>query len=176
MAKHSLVASVLAKYPNGVFIETGTFLGAAVKEALRCSFDEIHSIEIHRPFYEQCVVMFNDEPSVKLHLGDSSDCLWDIISNINVPITFWLDGHIEVGVPHGKKPIPVLDELDAISRHHVKTHTILVDDRRVMGTDVWFGITEEQVIEGIMKVNKNYQISYENSCNALNDILVARMY
>ena len=175
MAKHSLVASVLNKYSNSIFVETGTFRGDAVKEALCCLFNEIHSIEIHRPFYEQCVSMFNDEPSVKLHLGDSSDCLWDIISNINVPITFWLDGHIEVGVPYGKKPIPVLDELEAISRHPIKTHTILVDDRRVMGTDVWFGITEEEVIEGIMKINKNYQISYEDSCNAPNDILVARM-
>lgn len=175
MSKGSLTSLVLSRYPNEVFIETGTFNGDAVREALLCSFNEIHSIEIHRPFYENCVVMFKNEPRVKLHLGDSSDFLWDVIKDIDVPITFWLDGHIEVGVPHGKKPIPVLDELNAIGRHHIKMHTILVDDRRVMGTDVWFGLSEEQVIEGIIKINKNYQMSYENSCNAPNDILVARM-
>ena len=175
MAKHSLVASVLNRYPNEVFVETGTFRGDAVREALLCHFSEIHSIEIHRPFYDNCILMFKDKPRVKLHLGDSSDCLWEVIKEIDVPITFWLDGHIEVGVQHGKKPIPVIDELESIGRHHIKTHTILVDDRRVMGTDVWFGITEEEVIEGIMKINKDYKISYEDSCNAPNDILVARM-
>ena len=174
MAKHSLVASVLFKYQNKVFVETGTYYGDAVKEALHCGFDEIHSIEIHEPFYDICKLLFSDKPQVRLHLGDSSVCLWDVISPIDVPITFWLDGHIETGVPYGKKPIPILDELEAIGRHPIKTHTILVDDRRVMGTDVWFGITEEQVIEGIIKINKNYKISYEDSCNAPNDILVAR--
>ena len=175
MAKHSLVASVLIKYPNKVFVETGTYYGDAVREALRCGFDEVHSVEIHKPFYDACTLLFSDESRVHLHLGDSSDCLWGVINNIDTPITFWLDGHIEVGIPHGKNPIPVLEELKAIGNHPIKTHTILIDDRRVMGTDVWFGITEEQVIEGIMKINKDYQISYENSCNAPNDILVARL-
>ena len=175
MSKGSLTLAVLLKYSNDVFVETGTYTGAAVRTALACDFKEIRSVELHKPFYDSCVKSFANEPRVHLYHGDSALKMFDMIRDIDTTITFWLDGHIEVGVPYGKKPIPVLDELDAISRHHIKTHTILVDDRRVMGTNVWFGITEEQVIEGILKVNKNYKISYEDTCNAPNDIIVARL-
>lgn len=171
--KGSLSKIVLSKYPNAVFIETGSFRGAGIDTAIDCGFEEIHSIELHKPFYDYCTDKFKSNNSVCLHLGDSAKDLWGIIKEIDRPITFWLDGHIEVGVPFGVKPIPILEELKQIGKHKIKSHTILVDDRRVMGTDVWFGITEEQIIEAIMKVNKNYVILYEDTCNAPKDIIVA---
>lgn len=173
--KGSLVSDVLRQYTNAVFVETGTFEGAGVATAISCGFDEIHSIELHRPFFDSCSARFSEDSNVYLHLGDSGVCLWDIIKAIDRPITFWLDGHIEVGVPHGIQPIPILAELEQISRHPIKSHTILIDDRRVMGTNVWFGITEKEVIEGAMKINSAYSIAYENTCNADNDIIVVRL-
>ncbi len=173
--KGSLVSDVLRQYTNPVFVETGTFEGAGVATAISCGFDEIHSIELHEPFFDSCLARFRGDANVYLHLGDSGVCLWDIIKNIDRAITFWLDGHIERDVPHGVQPIPILAELEQIGRHPIKSHTILIDDRRVMGTDVWFGITEKEVVEGAMKINSDYTIAYEDTCNAKNDIIVVRV-
>jgi hypothetical protein len=173
--KGSLSDSVLLKYINNTFFETGTFKGDAVNTAIRCGFKTIYSVEFHRPFYDYCVNLFKHNDIVHLYCGDSAICLWDIIKDIDEKITFWLDGHIEVGIPFGAEPIPILRELEQIDRHHIKEHTIMIDDRRVMGTDVWFGITEKSVISSLLQINHSYSICYEDTCNAPNDILIARL-
>ncbi len=175
MSKQSLTIETLSKYPNKNFVETGTFKGGSVLTALSCGFDSVYSVELHKPYFDYCVALYKDEPRVVLYNGDSALLLWDMIKDIKEPITFWLDGHIERNLPFGIKPIPIMEELLAIGKHPIKNHTILIDDRRVMGTDVWFGLTEQEVIKGLMKINKDYVISYEDSCNGPNDIVVARL-
>lgn len=162
----NLTGEVLSKYANKVFVETGTYKGAAVLVALDCGFEVIHSIEIDYNLFEQCRDKFSGYNNVFIHFGDSKKLLYDVIKNISCNITFWLDGH-NVG------SVPILDELEQISKHSIKTHTILIDDRRVMGTDIWSGISEQDVINSVMKVNGNYKMVYEDSTNAKNDILVA---
>jgi hypothetical protein len=167
---------VLQKYLNPVFVETGTLRGDAVEFALKVGFKEIYSVEVHKAFYDKCVTRFKDQTNVHLFLGDSIDTLWNMIKDISVPITFWLDGHIypRSGVSVGKKNIPIMEELEIIAQHPIKTHTIMIDDRRVMGTQChgWQTISEKMVIDGVKRINPAYEIRYEDSCHARNDIVV----
>jgi hypothetical protein len=172
----SIPLETLKKYHNDAFVETGTFEGGAVIFALQAGFKEVYSVEVYKVFYDTCVARFKDNPNVHLFRGDSIDTLWSMIKDINTPITFWLDGHICLypGVSVGKKNIPIIEELNIIAQHSIKTHTILVDDRRVMGTPFhgWENISEKMVIDTIKEINPAYEIKYENSYNGSNDIIV----
>ena len=58
----------------------------------------------------------------------------ELLPKISEPITFWLDGHWSAGdTAQGDTNTPLLQELVEISNHHIKNHTILVDDIRQFG-------------------------------------------
>ena len=168
------------KHPNSVFIETGSLIGDGIQAAVDAGFDVIHSIELSEQYYNHCRARFSDNPKVHLHLGDSSKILWGIISEIEVPITFWLDGHHCGGdTAFGDKASPLLDELDIIARHPIKTHTILVDDLRCWNVNdinyqsYQFGLNEIQ--EKIRAINPEYVFTIEDSAMFTKDILVAKI-
>lgn len=170
----TLRLDVLAKYANNrVFVETGTYLGGGLEVALDCGFRRIITIEVHEPYHETQKQRLAGR-GIEFVLGDSGTKLEEVIRNIDEPITFWLDGHAHVD-GHGEKKTPILEELAAIARHPVKKHTILVDDRRVMGTDEWGGVSEEQVVAAIREINPNYCFGYENA-TVTDDILVAHLH
>lgn len=153
------------KYLNPVFIETGSYYGEGIWHALNAGFKEIYSIEIKLEFFNICSGMFAGYNNIHLILGDSPIVLNEILNNINEPITFWLDAHI------GDVISPLLEELEAIQRHPIKTHTILIDDlrewcvlRNRFNTDI--------LKEKILLINENYKFSFEDGFIP-NDILVA---
>jgi hypothetical protein len=175
MQSMSLTEEVLRKYPGNVFVETGTNIGDGVALALECGFKDVRSIEVEQYFYLMSQRRFEGDKRVSLYYGDSAIWLGRMIVDITEPIVFWLDGHIHPGYTVGLKDIPLIEELDLIAQHPIKNHTILVDDRRMMGTAVWHCLGEEIVIESLMKINPNYTISYEDNLNDTRDVIVARV-
>lgn len=166
---------VFMKYPNSYFIETGSYQGDGIQNALNTGcFQYIHSIEISPFLYKNVSARFQDNPQVSVWLGDSSKLLFTLIAAINSPITFWLDGHCNYC--HDLVPtditVPILLELEAIKSHPIKTHTILIDDVRLF--DTWWSnnITIDQVKQKILEINPNYQFTYEDGY-VPNDVLVA---
>ena len=110
--------------------------------------------------------------NIMIFQGDSTEILPILLQSIHEPVTFWLDAHYcgnhegnTLLSAHNNKPnTPLLDELAIIGRHHIKTHTILIDD---MGT---FGGND---LEGMIRqINPDYRISYADGANK-NDILIA---
>jgi hypothetical protein len=171
---------VFSKYPNSVFVETGTYHGEGILYALQAGFKNIRSVELFDKLYHMCLEKFKNFPNVKLYQGNSSEKLWEMIANINEPITFWLDAHYsDSSTAKGPEFSPIIKELEVIKRHPINTHTILIDDIRDMGTMHFDFVTREQVIEKLMEINPNYTISYENGLNGdmifYNDILVAKI-
>lgn len=167
--------SELLKYKNNFFVETGTYQGETVDYVINNGFKNAYSIELSDVFYYQCVNRFISNPNVKIFKGNSRYDLYSVIFSINSPITFWLDGHWS-GVPNvgcDKELLcPVLYELDQIKNHHIKSHTIMVNDIRLMDGQ-HFEVKKEQIEQKIYEINPEYKIVYYNDQYALNDVLVA---
>ncbi len=114
-----------------VLIETGTFYGGTMF-AMRNSFRELHSIELSKDIHDYVSGQLAHHPHIKLHHGDSTHILPDILKNIDQPCLFWLDGHyMGEGTGLGNKETPVLEELRSIATSPVSGHVILVDDARL---------------------------------------------
>ena len=159
---------------NKIFFETGSYAGDGIQAALDSDYEHVYSLELSIPHHEDCKTRFMGNQKVTLLLGDSAECLYDSIKNINQNITFWLDGHYSCGkTAKGKYWSPLMQELDAIQKHNIKTHTIIIDDMRYWSKDnpeLNFG--KQEIEEKILEINKNYKITYHEGA-VPNDILVA---
>ena len=175
----------LSKYWNPIFIETGTRSGHSVERALENGFEKIYSIELNERFYEECRNRFEkkiQEGKVELLLGDSVKRLPDILRRVDVRATFWLDAHWSgpsTPTAKGDVNVPLMRELDVIAGHHIKDHTILIDDVRLFDGDDrdgvdWSNVQEESVISILKNINSDYEISYEQG-HVSNDVLVAQI-
>jgi len=173
--KKSLVLSILAcslynyanigpqgfgAFKNNYFVETGTFGGSGIKLALKAGFSYVRSIEAVKSLYDAAVARFRNDSRVKIWFGDSATDLWDMIKDINEPITFWLDAHIFPPRADGGKNCPLMEELEQIKQHSIKTHTILIDDMHCAGTAAFDGLTIEDLIAKLLEINPEYQITY----------------
>ena len=173
----------LLKYINNVFLETGTFQGDTIYRVANndiCKPQKIISLELSDVFFNNCVKRFTDDSKIFLHHANSKYDLYDIIKNINSHITFWLDGHWS-GTPNVGCDVeticPVLEELQQIKQHNLKTHTIIVNDIRLMNSSEnkyeGFPVSTEQIIKIILEINPMYTIKYYDDVYGSKDILVA---
>lgn len=168
------------KKDKNIFVETGTFCGLGVQLALDAGYSYILSVELDAKLYKRAMNIFKNELKVKLYQGTSENCLWEMIKDIKEEIVFWLDAHDSNTGCVGPEKSPIIKELFIINNHFVKTHTIIIDDVRNMGTEHFGMITKDEVLQKIMEINPNYKITYENgSMNDedvfYQDILVAHL-
>lgn len=156
---------LFAKYPNRVFIETGSMGGDGIQQALDEGFEKVYSIEIDHQWWRHCQERFKDVPNVHLLLGDSAQMLGPLLKIINEPVTFWLDGHV------GAESTPLLTELEVIKNHPIKNHKILIDDLRDWKMK-YHGFNTDTLKGLLMKINPKYTLKLEDGWKP-NDILAA---
>lgn len=75
-----------------VFIETGTFRGDSLMNAVAAGFRQLDSIECCERLYQAARRRFADYAHVSLHLGSSGGIL-PKITDPELATTFWLDAH-----------------------------------------------------------------------------------
>lgn len=180
LAAKTLHKEVLSKYTGDVFVETGTYYGNGVQLALDCGFKKIISVEINPNKVAYSRERFFKEIQdgrVEILEGDTEILFPSIVQKIKKDerAVFWLDAHWDGYGPQGIKVCPLISEIRAISQHTTKSHTLLVDDRRLFGVEThgWGKtVTEKEVIEEIMKINPSYVIRFENG-HILDDIISA---
>ncbi len=149
------------KFKNKLFVESGTFLGNGLKCALDAGFEKCYTIEIHPHLYEKAQLRFENEiknSRVISYLGDSEKLLPKVVNDLTDPTTFWLDAHISS--QYGKKlakNCPIIEELETIKSHFIKTHTLLIDDLNCFGRPAHDRITLDQVKNKILEINPNYK-------------------
>jgi hypothetical protein len=170
--KHNFVP-----YLNPLFIESGSYEGDGIQAALNAGFEQVWSIELSEYYHERCKQRFAGNEKVKLFLGSSVDVLPELLKVINCSVTFWLDGHYSGGLTaiDEKCRLPLLKEIEIIGNHHIKNHTILIDDMRAVGTggkDTDWGCFTKQDVENAINAISDYVIFYEFGI-VENDILVA---
>jgi len=166
-----------------VFIETGSYVGDGIQAAVEAGFETIYSIEFYDNRVGRCRARFKDVACVKVIQGNSGEALAELLKRINEPILFWLDAHYDAYVPESDnpkiltEPQPVLQELEAIKNHSIKTHTILIDDRRIFIGDspVWHNTVESQIVDKLKEINPEYEITNIDSACFPKDIILAKI-
>jgi len=163
----SLTADILAPFTRNIFIETGTYTGGGVITALYVGFKRVYSIENDLTLYSEVKTKFSTHSNVHLLYGDSTQKLSEVLMDIEEPSTIFLDAH---SVTYN----PLLYELSTIKSFKIKDHIILIDDIVQLGY-YWKDITKEMVENAVLNINKKYTISYVDTVNAKNDLLVAQV-
>jgi len=169
----ALTSNIFKKYMNNWFVESGSHVGEGIQNAIVAGFKNIISVEISELYFKYCVGRFNgNKDKVHLYWGDTEDLLEGLISPINEPITFWLDGHNSGGnTGCGKHESPLMQELEIIKNHPIKNHTIIIDDMRCWEKP-HYDFDRDDIINFLKTINPNYEIIYENG-TAANDIVIA---
>lgn len=143
--KQAIVREYARKFGLSVLVETGTFLGDMV-EAMRNDFERIHSIELSVEYYQNARQRFQGYPHVELIHGDSGQELGKLLTRLDKPALFWLDGHYSAGsTARGASDTPVMEELDHIIRsaNTIDGHVVLIDDARCFGANQGYPAIED---------------------------------
>jgi hypothetical protein len=169
---------------TSVYIETGTYLGNGIKRVFN-DYSTIHSIELSEKWYNYNVDQFKNDVKVKMHLGDSKKILPTLLSQIDEPVTIYLDAHYSgVHTEFGEEETPLLSELE-ILKDRVHDDIIIIDDCRILGKKGvsgrendeiypltnydWTDVTEEKIINlmrpgYVLLKNDNYEyINYHRN-------------
>jgi hypothetical protein len=171
------------KYTNPVYIETGLFKGESLSKAINSGFQKLYSIDINPEFINEGLRNFKnyvDENKVEILLGNSIDVLKKLLPTINQKITFYLDAHdltyqgIDENLYEKKYECPILEEINIISNHEIKEHTIIIDDIKMMidggvGWGKGYGISLDLLKNKILSINPKYNFEI---VNGINDCLI----
>jgi hypothetical protein len=127
LLKQRTVREYGEKYGLQVLIETGTYYGEMIS-AVKNSFDRIYSVEKDPALAHRAARIFAPDPKIQILEGDSQQVLPALLKSLAQPALFWLDAGYYgwAGLELDKRRLSV--ELEAILRHEVKGHVILMDD------------------------------------------------
>ncbi len=128
LKQHTVLATARA-YQLDALVESGTYYGEMVA-AMRKHFRSISSIEYDARFYALNQSMFSRYPHIRLLHGDSAIWIPKLLSKINTPCLFWLDGGYFIWDAKEGSTNRLMSEIDAILSHRIKQHVILLDDAR----------------------------------------------
>lgn len=116
-----------------VLVETGTFEGEMARKC-RDDFARIHTIELDPALAARAAARLARWPQIEVLTGDSAVRLPELLARLAGPALFWLDGHYSGGpTARGARDTPLVEELQAIARHGVRGHVLLIDDARCLG-------------------------------------------
>ena len=146
----NLVSEDITKFEY--FVETGTYHGDTIVEMSKY-FNKLYTIELSQTLYEQFQKREHNKEKITSILGDSSQKLSDVISELNGNTVFFLDGHFSsCGTAKGNKDVPLIEEIESINNLFKFSGVIIIDDLRLFGTkksEDWSYITIESVTSPI---------------------------
>jgi hypothetical protein len=152
--KRKFIYTYLKKYNIRYFVETGTHEGDTLAYVAFDKKIKSLSIELSDYYYEKASKRFKKYDNVQLFKGDSGVLITKIISELEHPAVFWLDGHYSGGkTAKGEYDTPISAELDAIIKSPIEGNIILVDDIRCFNGLNGYPFIEDLVKE-IRKSNK----------------------
>lgn len=131
-----------ARFGTRTLVETGTFEGEMARQCAG-AFARVITIELDPGYAARARRRLARQANVTVLEGDSARRLPEVLAALREPALFWLDGHWSGGATaRGDKDTPLLEELDAIARHGMPGHVILVDDARCLGSGDYPGAAE----------------------------------
>ena len=110
---------------------------------------------------------------METHIGH----VWWPIAIYDCPVDGHYSGSVGKGLPDtakGDADCPLFEELKHISKHPIKSHTILIDD--VAEGKLWDGYSLEKIMVKILEINPNYKFDLASPQNFKpNSVLVCRV-
>jgi hypothetical protein len=121
LIKQRAIRQYAREFNLPVLVETGTNYAHMIY-VQKDRFREIYSIELDPWKAQSARQKFATLPNIRILEGDSADVLPKLLASLREPCLFWLDGHdFDISTPVGR-------ELDALFKHPIKEHVILIDD------------------------------------------------
>lgn len=132
----SVLGELKSRYGLLNYFETGLSKGRGVDSALLAGFDRIYSIDVCRRWIDEGREKYDGSIVTLIH--DDSQNIFEHIKDIDERILFFLDAHNDHSNLDGENSsvnCPITQELEAISKHHIKNHIIVVDDVNIINSE-----------------------------------------
>jgi len=123
LLKQRVIQQYAREFHLPVLVETGANFAHMIY-VQKNHFREIYSIELDEWKVRSARRKFAGQPHIHVLQGDSGEVLPALLKDIKEPCLFWLDGH------YWEVSTPVKKELDALFRHPIQGHVLLIDDAR----------------------------------------------
>ncbi len=160
VVKQEAVRKYQKEYSVKTFVETGTFRGEMVY-AQRNYFDRIISIELSEELHRISSKRLSSLHNANLIQGDSAEVLNKIITEIDEPAIFWLDGHYSgFETAKGELVTPIKRELDIILGSK-QDHILLIDDARLFNGENDYPELKE-IEARVLSEKNNYSFKVED--------------
>lgn len=152
-----------------VFVETGSWRGDAIRQAIDAGYEQVYSIDIDQANTDFCKDRFRmktngyenvDGCRVYLATGDSAKVIWPAL--VNSQAVIWLDAHAQFleYEPEYENPYPLLLELLEIKRFGRIDNTILIDDILHLTHPDVTGWSRKTIEDSVYAINDRYKIEY----------------
>jgi predicted O-methyltransferase YrrM len=129
LLKQRIVRKHAREHGLRILVETGTYYGEMI-DAMKSRVDRIYSIEFDAALAARARRRFARSPHIEILEGDSGALVPQVLARISEPALFWLDaGYYGWADTEGDRS-RLERELEAILRHPVPGHVILLDDAR----------------------------------------------
>lgn len=127
LVKQNTVLEFGKRYGLHTLVETGTYYGEMVAGVAR-HFKRIVSIEFDARLAAAARTRFRSRQHVEILEGSSDDLVKQVLLSLQDPALFWLDAGYFLWAGEHKSTDRLMTELDAIFRHPIPNHVVLVDD------------------------------------------------
>ncbi len=152
--KRCVIKKYAKNFHSKILVESGTYMGDTVEDC-KSLFKKIFSIELDNILFKNAKKRFQPDSHILIVHGDSGERIKEIITGINEPCIFWLDGHYSEGITaKGDLSTPILQELNHIFNHIIDNHVILIDDARCFTGEDDYPTIEE--LKNFVKSRKPY--------------------
>lgn len=133
LVKQAIVKEYARRHELRTLVETGTLHGDML-QGTRTAFTRQVSIELAPHLARRAAQRFAGQTRTRVLEGDSEQLLPEVLATLDGPALFWLDAHYSADdTARGRTDTPIEAELQAVLRHPVAGHVVLIDDVRSFG-------------------------------------------
>jgi hypothetical protein len=139
------------KYKSPVWLATVLDDPAVLQAGIDANYAYVVGVTTQKDDAAACEERFKGIANVRIFHGEEI-VLHEVIKEIMQPVTFCLDSRSE-------PPPALIQELGVLKHHRIKTHTILIRNVSLFGTEASGHIKWPQVQEVIRRINDRYRFT-----------------